>query len=96
MEVAIYPGIVNAVHYNGQLPPPAYAASSKWSYDIWVNLPNGPQLCPRMVPVEERYPDAVNVIPLQVNRVVAVGVVKGQLQLMASEKPHIVPCGSNP
>lgn len=96
LEVAIYPAYVVAVHYSGQQPPPPFGPSSFWSYDIWVNFPSGAQLCPRMVPVEERYDDSWNVIPLKVNRAVQVGVVKGQLQLMASEKLHIAPCGAAP
>ena len=95
-DIAIYPGIIQTVWVTGGGAVPPFGPASASAYDVLVNLPSGGVLCTKMVPVEERYPDIVNVIPLQANRVVAVGSVKGQLQLMASEKLHIVPCGGTP
>lgn len=95
-DIAIYPGIVVAVQYAGSPPAPPFGPASLFSYDVLVNLPSGGSRCNGMKPVEERYPDIVNIVPLAVNRVVAVGSVKGQLQLMASEKLHVVPCGGQP
>lgn len=96
----IYPGVIDKVWaYDGatQLPSvPLFGPASTYVYDVWVNTPEGAILIERMIPAEERYPDTVNVVPLQTNRVVAVGSIGGQLQLMASEKLHIVPCGAPP
>jgi hypothetical protein len=95
-DIAIYPGIVETVWVAGSGSVPEFGPASAYAYDVRVNFPDGSRLCPKMVPVEERYPDTVNVVPLQAGRVVAVGAVAGQLQLMASEKLHVVPCGGAP
>lgn len=75
---------------------PPYGKASEYVYDVEVNLPSGRVVCQKMVPVEERYDDAHNVIPLATGRPVFLYTVAGQLQLMASEKIHVVPCGAAP
>jgi len=99
-RVAIFPAIIEAVHHviGGVIQPsvPLFGPASGYCYDVFVNFPDGGRIVPRMVPVEERYEDDVNVIPLQAGRAVMVAVVAGQLQLLASEKLHVVPCGSTP
>ena len=99
-RVAIYPGIIEAVWsvIGGVVQPtvPPFGNASQYAYDVRVNYPDGSRLHLKMKPVEERYADGINVIPLQTGRVVQIGVVGGELQLLASEKLHVVPCGGGP
>lgn len=96
-RVAIYPAIVEAVYavQGGVIQPtvPLFAPASRYCYDVFVNFPDGGRTIQKMVPWEERYPDTVNVVPLQTSRVVSVGVIAGELQLMASEKLYVTACG---
>lgn len=88
-DVQVFPGIVKVA--NG---PPGFGEADEYTYDVYVNMPDNPSIVPGLSPVMERW--SGNVVPIKVDTVVMVGAVRGHLQLMARELPHLVDCGGSP
>jgi len=78
------------------VPAPPFGKASQYWYDVEVDFPSGRVVCPLLTVSEERESDVNNVIPLKLDSPVFVATVKGQLQLMASERLHVVPSGAAP
>lgn len=93
--IEMFVGLVTAVATG----PTGFGAASLYSYDVFVNFPvdqrsgSGPRICPGLKPAMQRWDDSINVIPLEINSVVHVASIAGELQLLARELPHTVPCG---
>lgn len=87
----VYVGIVVEI-----TPGTQHGPASSYSYKIGINFPSGYQEVDGIVPVQERWDDAVtDVRPLRVPSVVLVADVEGELQLVARELPWTEPCAAS-
>lgn len=62
------------------------------TYKILINFPDGSREVAGIEPAIDRWPEPMKVVAIKPGTAVMVASVKGKLQLMARELPHIVPC----
>ena len=74
--------------------PAGFGAAADYSYATHINFPDNPSVVEGIAPVCQRW--AGNVVPIEVGTPVIVASVRGHLQMMWREIPHIVDCGGSP
>ena len=80
IQVGAYPGVVIAG-------PTAPGPASGMAYTMVVNTATGARTVEGIVPVMERWPDEIDVMPIKPGTFVMVGTVNGRWQLGARELP---------
>lgn len=90
-DIRIIPSMIDAIIAG----PVGHGPASLYAYDVWVNFPEGPRMVSGIKPSMERWSDSVDVIPILEKTIVPMGIIGGELQLMARELPHVTACNAS-
>lgn len=89
-DIQIIPSMIDDIASG----PVGNGPASSYSYNVWVNFPDGPRMVNGIKPACEQWNDSINVLPILPKTIVPMGVIGGELQLMWREIPSVTPCGA--